>query len=78
MPRTYKEPKKTVAVSVNQKDVELVVEFCQRTGQDLSGLVDSYIQSIARTIRVVGLDKKKNLTRGDFVRLALAGLRESP
>lgn len=78
MPRKSDKPRKTISVSVDQESVELVVDFFTRTGQDLSGMVDAYIQSMARTIRVTGLHKKKDLTRADVLRLALAGIKESP
>lgn len=78
MPRRSDKPRKTISVSVDQESVELVTDFFARTGQDLSGLVDAYIQTMARTIRITGLNKKKDITRADVLRLGLAGIRESP
>lgn len=78
MPRKSEKPRKSITVSVDQESLDLVVEFFTRVGQDLSGMVDAYIQSMARTIRATGLNKKKDLTRADVLRLALAGIKEQP
>lgn len=71
-------PRRTVAVSVDEEAFETVKLFCDKTGQDISGIVDTYLQSMARTIRAVGLDKKKDVTRADLLRVALKGVCESP
>ena len=68
----------TVAVSVDKEAFDCVKVFCDKTGQDVSGLVDTYFQAMARTIKVVGLDKKKDVTRADLLRIALRGVCESP
>ena len=70
--------RKQITVSLDKVDVELVQSFCDRTGQNFSGLIDTYIQSMARTLRAVGLDKKKDVTRADLLRVALKGVCESP
>ena len=71
-------PRFTVAVSVDKEAYDLVKLFCDKTGQDISGLVDTYFQSMARTFKVLGLDKKKDVTRADLLRVALKGVCESP
>lgn len=70
-------PRQTVTISVDLEAYEVVQSFCDKTGQGISGLVDIYIQTMARTIRLSGLDKKKDVTRADLLRFALSGLGES-
>lgn len=77
MPRKSEKPRRSITVSVDQESLEVVLEFFTRVGQDLSGCVDAYIQTMARTIRASGLLKKKDLTRADVLRLALEGIKES-
>ena len=78
MPKDKIRERQSVTVTIEKDSFEVVKTFCGKTGQDVSGLVDTYFQSMARTIRVVGLDKKKDVTRADLLRVALKGVCESP
>lgn len=78
MPKQKIRERHSVTVTVEKDSFEVVKDFCGKTGQDISGLVDTYFQSMARTIRIVGLDKKKDVTRADLLRVALKGVCESP
>lgn len=78
MPKGGKGKRVTVSVNVSEEAYDTVKDFCNKTGQDISGLVDTYFQSMARTFRVLGLDKKKDVTRADLLRVALKGVCESP
>jgi hypothetical protein len=78
MAKKDRQPRVTMSFSVDEGAYETVKVFCDKTGQNISGLVDTYLQTMARTIRLTGLDKKKDVTRADLLRLALKGIGESP
>lgn len=78
MPKKGTRERQSFTVTIEKESFDIVKGFCEKTGQDISGIVDTYFQSMARTIRVIGLDKKKDVTRADLLRVALKGVCESP
>lgn len=64
----------TVTVSVDKESLDIVLALCQKVGQDISGMVDLYLQNLARAIEVSKIGQKQRITRLDVVKLAMAGI----
>lgn len=69
--------KKSVTMTIDEENLELCRHFCDKTGQTISGMVDTYINAMAATIRAAKLDKKEVVTKADLLRLGLKGIRQT-
>lgn len=69
--------RKSVTVSVDEENLHLCQHFCEKTGQSFSGMVDTYINAMAATIRAAKLDKKDVVTKADLLRMGLKGIRQT-
>lgn len=67
----------SLSISVEQEDLELLRSFSAKTGFPVSKLFEDYVTAICRTIRTTGLDKKKNFSKLDLLKLAAKGAMQS-
>lgn len=64
----------SVTISVDKESLDTVLALCQKVGQDISGMVDLYLQNLARAIEISKIGQKQRVTRLDLVKLAMAGI----
>ena len=69
--------KKAITLTIDQDDLQVCRHFCEKTGQSISGMVDTYINAMAATIRAARLDKKEVVTKVDLLKLGLKGIRQT-
>lgn len=74
--KTKKNIKDRAAVYVDSEALAIVQDFCIKTGETYSGLVDGYTQQLAKYLRMIGAERKKSFTRVDLLRLAIVGMGE--
>lgn len=78
------EGKKAYKVYLTEENVELVRNFFFATTTDetvgggFSGLLDSYVASLANTIRKAGIKPGRKLTLAKILRMAISGIKEEP
>lgn len=68
--------KTSLTVTLDHEDVEIVKAFCASTGLTVSGLFQSYISAMTRTIKASGWDKKKHHSKLDLIRFLGKGLQQ--
>jgi hypothetical protein len=68
-----KKEKQNITVSVDKESAEIVAGLCKEVGQSFSWIVDTYIQSMAITIKTVRKVKGGKLTKLDMLRMIVSG-----
>jgi hypothetical protein len=66
-----------LTISVEHEDVELLRQFCEKTGLPISKLYQDYTRAMAQTLRAVGVDRKERLSKMDLLRIFATGARMS-
>jgi hypothetical protein len=68
----------TIGVSVDKESYEVVNGLCKEVGQSFSWIVDTYLQSMALTIKGVRKVKGGRLTKLDMLKLVISGASHPP
>lgn len=67
-----------LTISIEREDVDTLKDFCEKTGMPISRLFQEYASAMAKTIRAVGVEKKKRVSKMDLVRIFSKGLAATP
>lgn len=73
--RTMK-TKTSITITLDTEDVEIIQTFCKATGLTVSGLFQTYVGAMTRTIRATGWDKRKSHSKLDLIRFLGKGLMQ--
>ena len=68
--------KTPVTITLDTEDVEILKAFCQSTGLTVSGLFQTYVGAMTKTIKASGWDKKKYHSKLDLIRFLGKGLQQ--
>jgi len=68
----------SVTVTMDKESYDTVNELCKEVGQSFSWIVDTYIQSMAITVKTVRKVKGRRFTKLDFLRLVVEGRKGCP
>lgn len=68
--------KTAITITLDSEDVEMIQSFCKSTGLTVSGLFQSYVGAMTKTIKASGWDKKKSHSKLDLIRFLGKGLMQ--
>jgi hypothetical protein len=68
----------STTISLEKDDIDVLRDFCAKTGFPMSKLFQDYVSVMVKTIKLVGADRRVKVTKLDLIRIFGKGISATP